>query len=154
MKNFVFIIALAFLSATAFGQKPNFSGEWKINEDKSELGYEFSLAPKTMTVEHTRKTLDVTNVSEWDGQDVESKAHYTLDGEICENPGFMDSVTKSTANFDRKAKTLKIVTDGTVEGMDYTLIQVMSMKDGQLVVESEAASDMGEMVETFVFDKK
>ena len=46
MKNFVFIIALAFLSATAFGQKVNFSGDWKLNESKSELGYEFSLAPK------------------------------------------------------------------------------------------------------------
>lgn len=154
MKNLVFIIALAFLSATAFGQKPNFSGEWELNEDKSELGYEFSLAPKTMTVEHTKKTLDVTNVSEWDGQEVESKAHYTLDGEVSENPGFMDSVTKSKANFDKKAKTLKIVTDGSVEGMDYTLIQVMSMKDDQLVVKSEASSDMGEMFETFVFDKK
>jgi len=118
MKNFVFIIALAFLSATAFGQKVNFSGDWTLNEGKSELGYEFSLAPKSMTLAHTKKTFDQTNVNEWDGQEYETKAHYTLDGEICENPGFMDSVTKSTANFDKKAKTIKIVTDGTVEGMD------------------------------------
>jgi len=38
--------------------------------------------------------------------------------------------------------------------MSYTLTQVMSMKDGNLVMESEAASDMGEMFETFVFDKQ
>ena len=152
MKNFVFIIALAFLSVSAFGQKPNFSGEWKLNEDKSELSYDFSLAPKAFTLEHTKKTLDVTQLSDWDGQEYESKAHYTLDGEICENPGFMDSVTKSTANFDKKAKTLKIVTDGSVEGMDYTHEQTMSLKEGQLVVESVAASDMGELVETFIFD--
>ena len=82
MKNFVFIIALAFLSATAFGQKVKFSGDWKLNEDKSELGYEFSLASKTMTVEHTKKTLDVTSVREWDGQEIETKAHYTLDGDV------------------------------------------------------------------------
>jgi len=154
MKNLVFIIALAFLSATAFGQKVNFSGEWKLNEGKSELGYEFSLAPKAMTVEHTKKTLDLTNVSDWDGQEYESKAHYTLDGEVCENPGFEDSVTKSTAGYDKKTKTLKIVTNGEVQGMSYTLTQVMSMKEGNLVMESEAASDMGEMFETFVFDKK
>jgi hypothetical protein len=154
MKNIVFIIALAFLSLSAIGQKPNFSGDWTLNEGKSELGYEFSLAPKAMTVEHTKKTLDLTSVSEWDGQEIESKSHFTLDGEVCENPGFMDSVTKSTASFDKKAKTIKIVTNGTVEGMDYTLTQTMSMKEGQLLVESEAASDMGEMFETFVFDKK
>lgn len=153
MKNFVFILALAFLSATAFGQKVNFSGDWKLNEGKSELGYEFSLAPSAMTVEHTKKTLDLTNTSEWDGQEYESKQHYTLDGAECENVGFMESVTKSTANYDKKAKTLTIVTKGSVEGMDYTLTQVMSMKEESLIVESEAASDMGEMFETFVFDK-
>jgi hypothetical protein len=154
MKNFIFITALTFLCISAMGQKPNFSGAWKLNEAKSELGYEFSLAPKSMTLEHTKKTLDVTNVSEWDGQEVESKAHYTLNGEICENPGFMDSVTKSTANFDKKAKTITIVTDGEAQGYQYTLTQVFSMKDGQMVVELEAASDMGEMFETFVFDKE
>jgi hypothetical protein len=154
MKNFVFILALAFLSATAFGQKVNLSGDWKLNESKSELGYEFSLAPKAMKVEHTKKTLDLTSTSEWDGQEVESKSHFTLDGKVSENVGFAESVTKSTASFDKKAGTLKIVTNGSVEGMDYTLTQVMSMKDGNLHVESEAASDMGEMVETFVFEKQ
>ena len=154
MKNFVFIIALAFLSASTFGQKVKFSGDWKLSEDKSELGYEFSLAPKTMTVEHTKKTLDVTSVSEWDGQEIETKAHYTLDGEVSKNPGFEDSVTKSTAGYDKKTKTLKVVTDGEVQGMSYTLTQVYSMKDGDLNVDSEAASDMGEMFETFVFEKQ
>ena len=153
MKNFVFIIALAFLSATTFGQKVKFSGDWKLNEDESELGYEFSLAPKAMKVEHTKKTLDVTNVSEWGGQEIETKAHYTLDGEVSENPGFEDSVTKSTAGYDKKAKTLKVVTDGEFQGMNFTLTQIFSMKEGSMVVESEVASDMGEMMETFVFEK-
>ncbi|MDF1573671.1 MAG: hypothetical protein P1P86_00575 [Bacteroidales bacterium] len=154
MKNSVFIFALAFISAGVFGQKVNFSGEWKLNDQKSELGDQFSLAPLAMTVEHKKKTLDLTNISEWDGQEYESKTHYTLDGAECENIGFMESVTKSTAAFDKKAKTLTIVTKGSVEGMDYTLTQVMSMNEGSLLVESEAASDMGEMFETFVFDKK
>jgi hypothetical protein len=84
---------------------------------------------------------------------METKNHYTLDGEVSENPGFEGTVTKSTAVFDKKAGTLKIVTDGEVQGMSYTLTQVYTVKEGQLVVESEAASDMGEMVETFVYDK-
>jgi len=154
MKNFVFIVALAFLSGSAFGQKVNFSGDWSLNDEKSELGYEFSLAPKAMTLEHTKKTFDMTSTSEWDGQEVEAKNHFTLDGEVCENPGFEGAVTKSTAVFDKKAKNLTIITDGEVQGMGYTLTQVYSMNEGNLIVESEAASDMGEMVETFVFDKK
>ena len=153
MKNFVFIIALAFLSATAFGQKVNFSGDWKLNESKSELGYELSLAPKAMTVEHTKKTLDMTTISEFDGQEYEGKSHYTLDGEVCENVGLMESITKSTANFDKKTKSLKIVTEGSAQGMDYTIIQIYTMKEGNLVMISEAASDMGELVETCIFEK-
>jgi len=153
MKNFVFIIALAFLSATAFGQKVNFSGDWKLNESKSELGYEYSLAPKAMKVEHTKKTLDLMRVLEFEGQEIEDKQHYTLDGAVCENTGFMESVTKSTASFDRKTKSLKIVTEGSFQEMDYIHTQIMSMKEGNLVVASEVAADMGEMVETFVFEK-
>jgi len=153
MKNFVFIIALAFLSATAFSQKVNFSGDWKLNKSKSELGYEFSIAPKAMKLEHTKKTLDLTRVLDFNGQEFEDKQHYTLDGEISENVGFEESVTKSTANFDKKARTLKIVTEGTYQGMDYTHTQIMSMKEDNMVVNSEIASDMGEMVETFVFEK-
>ncbi|MCK5371207.1 MAG: hypothetical protein KAQ62_21755 [Cyclobacteriaceae bacterium] len=149
MKNFVFIIALAFLSATAFGQKVNFSGDWKLNESKSELGYEFSLAPSAMNVEHTKKTLDVTSVGE-----IETKAHYTLDGEVSENPGFEDSVTKSTAGYDKKTKTLKTITDGEYQGMSFTLTQIYSMADGDLQVVSEVTSDMGEIAETFIFEKQ
>jgi hypothetical protein len=153
MKNLFFIVALAFLSSTAFGQKVNFSGDWKLNEGKSELGDQFSLAPKALTVDHSRKAIDMTSMSEFDGQEFESKQHLTLDGEECENVGLMESVTKSTAQYDKKSKTLKIVTKGSVQGMDYTLVQTMSMKEGNLVMESEASSDMGDMAETFVFDK-
>jgi len=153
MKNFVFIIALAFLSATAFGQKVNFSGDWKLNESKSELGYEFSLAPKAMKLEHTRKTLDLTRVYEFNGQEMEDKQHLTLDGAVCENTGIMESVTKSTANFNKKTKSLKIVTEGTFQEMDYTHTQIISMKEDNMVVNSEVSMDMGDMVETFVFEK-
>lgn len=153
MKKLVLYLALAFLSISATGQKPNFSGEWKLNEGLSELGYEFTLAPKSLTLEHTRKTLDIIAVSEWDGQPYESTNHYTLDGVICENSGYEGTVTKSTAAFDKKAKTVRIVTEGEVQGMAYTLTQVYSMRENKLVVETEAVSHRGEMAETYVFEK-
>jgi len=153
MKKFSFIIALALVSALSFGQRANFSGDWKLNEGKSVLGDQFSLAPKTLNVVHKKKTFDLTSMSEFNGESVEGKQHLTLDGEECENVGMMESVTKSTALYDKKAKTLTVVTKGSVQGYDYTLTQTFSMKEGNLVVESEATSDMGEMAETYVFDK-
>jgi hypothetical protein len=154
MKNFVFVIALAFLSVSAFGQKVNFSGEWKLDEQQSMLGDQFSLAPKTLTVDHAKKTLDLKSVNEFDGQEYTSEQHYTLDGAECENTGFMESLTKSTVTADKKANTITIVTHGSVQGSDYTLTQTLSMKDGNLVMDSEATSDMGEMMETYVFIKQ
>ena len=70
------------------------------------------------------KSFHLIQVNE--GQEAETKAHYTL----------------------------KIVTNGSAQGMDFTLTQIMSMKGDNLVISSEAASDMGEMMETFVFDKQ
>jgi len=154
MKNIAIVLALALFSSVAMGQKVNYSGEWKLNEDKSELGYEFSLAPASITVAHVKKTLDLKTVGVFDGREVVSEQHYTLDGKECENPGFMDSVTRSTAHVDRKTKAIKIVTLGSVEGMDYTLSQNISLKEGKLVVQSEAVSNMGELVETQVYDKQ
>ncbi len=155
MKNIAFVLALVLFSSVAIGQKVNYSGEWKLNESKSELGYDFSMAPTSVSVKHTKKTLDLKSVNVWDGQEIVSESHLTLNGKETENMGFGESVTKSTAVVDKGTKTITIVTDGSSEGVgDWTSTQVMSMKDGNLVIEFEAASDMGEMAETYVFDKQ
>lgn len=153
MKNLLVLTALIFLSASAFGQKANFSGSWKLNEQESKLGYQFSLAPKSLNVVHAKKTLDLNSTGEWNGREIENRQHFTLDGKECENAGPLETVTRSTASYDRKTKILKITTRGTAEGMDYTLEQLMSLREDQLVIESEARSEMGSMYETFVFDK-
>ena len=63
MKNFAFVLALVLFSSVAIGQKVNYSGEWKLNKSKSELGYDFSLAPNSVSVKHTKKTLDLKTVN-------------------------------------------------------------------------------------------
>lgn len=154
MKNLALALALVLFSSVAIGQKVDYSGEWKLNEDKSELGYEFSLAPASITVKHTKKTLDMKIVNVWNGQEIVNDQHYTLNGKETENIGFAESVTKSTAVVDKKTKAINIVTNGSAEGMDFTITQVISLKDGNLVVKAEASSDMGELIETYVYDKQ
>ena len=155
MKNIAFILTLVLFSTAAIGQKVNYSGDWKLNESKSELGWEFSLAPAAITVDHAKKTLDLKTTNVWEGTEVVSETHYTLDGKECTNIGMGDTETVSTAVTDKKAKTLTIVTNGDSEGIgEWTSTQVMSLKDGNLVISFEAASNMGELIETYVFDKK
>lgn len=155
MKNFAFVLALVLFSSVAIAQKVNYSGDWKLNESKSELGYDFSLAPASMAIEHTKKTLDLKTVNVWDGQEMTSESHLTLDGKECENIGMGETATISTAVVEKKTKAITIETNGSSEGIgDWTSTQVMSMKDGNLVIEFVAASNMGEIAETYVFDKQ
>ena len=155
MKNFAFVLALVLFSSVAIGQKVNYSGEWKLNKSKSELGYDFSLAPNSVSVKHTKKTLDLKTVNVWDGQEMVRESHFTLDGKENENISFGESVTKSTAVVVKETKAIKIVTNGSSENVgDWTSTQIISIKDGTLVIQFEAASDMGGIAETYIFDKQ
>ncbi len=155
MKNFAIVLSLVLFSSVAIGQKVNYSGDWKLNESKSELGYDFSMAPASISVDHSKKVLDLKSTNVWEGQEMVSESHFTLDGKETTNIGFGDSETVSTAVADKKTKALTIITNGDSEGVgEWTSTQVMSMKDGNLVIAFEAASDMGGLVETYVFDKQ
>ncbi len=155
MKNIAIVLALVLFSSVAIGQKVNYSGDWKLNESKSELGYDFSMAPASISVDHSKKTLDLKTTNVWEGQEMVSESHFTLDGKEVTNIGFGDSETVSTAVADKKTKDITIVTNGDAEGIgEWTSTQVVSIKDGNLVIAFEAASDMGELVETYVFDKQ
>jgi len=155
MKNFILVIALALLSTTGFAQKVNFSGSWKFNSELSEQGDQFSLAPNSIVVEHTKKTLEIERNSTWDGQDYTTNDVFTLDGKECENSTVMDMVKKSTATYDKKAKKLSI--NSTVlmdDGNELNLFEIMSMDGDKLIVETTMSSTYGDMSEKFVFDKQ
>jgi hypothetical protein len=155
MKNLVLIVALVFISSAGISQKVNFSGNWKINKEKSTLGYEFSLAPESMILKHEKNTLDVERHSNWQGEEIVINDHFTLDGKECENPAWRDLVKKSTATWNKKTKVLTITTKVPMaEGGDATIISEYLMNGDNLVVESSASSDYGEIVERFVFDKQ
>jgi len=155
MKNLALIFALVLFSSVVIGQKVNYSGEWKLNETKSELGYDFSMAPASVTITHSKKALDLKTVNVWDGTEVVSESHITLDGKETENISFGESVAKSSAEVNKETNAIIITTKGSAEGVgDWTSTQNMFMKEGNLVIQFEAASDMGEIAETYVFDKQ
>lgn len=155
MKNIAFVIALALVSSVSFGQKVNFSGSWKLNSGKSELGDQFSLAPLTMVVKHSKKSLEVEKNAEMQGQAYTTNDTFTLDGEVSENPGWMESIKKSKALFDKKTKVLTITSTLPMEdGSNVEITEKYSMDGENLVLESSASSSYGDLMETFVFDKQ
>lgn len=155
MKRIVFVISLAIIASSVYSQKVNLSGTWKLNESKSELGDQFSLAPNTIVLKHEKKSLEVEKQGSMQGTEYTSNDILTLDGEECENPGFMDSVKKSTAVWDKKTKVLKIISKIPMEdGTDVDITEEMTMDGENLILESTASSSYGDLVERFVFDKQ
>lgn len=155
MKKIIYLLALAMISSVAAGQKVDFSGTWKINREKSELGEQFSMAPNSIVVDQTKKELSIQRNSSFQGQDFTTTDKLTLDGKECENVGIMDMVKKSTVTWNEDKKSLKI--KSTIElqdGSEMTIIENLSMDGGNLVLNTSASSSWGDMSEVFVFDKE
>ena len=154
MKKILYLIVLVFLASQGYGQKVNFSGNWKINKEKSQLGEEFSMAPNKVIVDQGKNSLSVERHSTWQGEEFSFTDRFTLDGKECENPGWMDSVKKSTAVWADK-KVLKVTTKIPMQdGGEMTIEDQYSLEDGNLHIKTFASSSYGEMTEVYVFDKE
>jgi len=155
MKKIIYLIAIVLISSPAFSQKVDFSGDWKINKEKSELGYEFSMAPNQIILKQAKNSLDIERHSSYEGQDFTFNDHFTLDGEECENPGWMDSIKKSTASWTEDKKGLKITSTVPMQdGGEFTITEELVMNEDNLVISTSASSSYGDMSEKFVFDKQ
>ncbi len=155
MKKIIYLLAMVMISSLAVGQKVDFSGTWNINREKSQLGDQFSMAPNSIVVEHSKKEMSLQRNSSWQGQDYSYTDKFTLDGVECENVGFMDMVKKSTVVWNDDKKSLKITTKIEMQdGGDMTIVENLAMDGDNLVMETSASSSYGEMSEVFVFDKQ
>ena len=66
LKSLSFLIAPAFLFAfTSTLYKSNFSGEWKLNESKSELGDFSGFVARSLKVEQKEKDITITKNNAW-----------------------------------------------------------------------------------------
>ncbi len=154
MKKYPLLLALILFSVSLSAQRVSFSGEWKLNREKSQLGYEFSLASKSIVIDQSRKRVDIKKTGDFNGQEIVNEVQYTLDGKEVKYTAYEVMEMTGTANLDNKAKTLTIITTLYTDDMgDVQVDEIYSIRDGQLVVQSTGASSYGEMVETFVYDK-
>ena len=155
MKKFVYLFTLVIISSSGFGQTVDFSGTWKINKEKSELGQEFSMAPNEIILEQKENSLIVERHSTFQGEDFTFIDKLTLDGKECENKGWRDSVKKSTAIWADDNKILKVTSKIPMrDGEEMTIIQEYRMDGDNLSIETSASSSYGDMTELFVFDKQ
>ncbi len=156
----VALAVLAFLvsggATVAPADKPDFSGEWKLNLEKSDFGPLQSPKSRVDKISHKDPELkinrtqvspmDQTNTSEW---------VCTTDDKECSNdiPGGI--TLKSTAKWD--GETLVVVSKGTLPQQgDLTITDKWSLsKDGKTITIARLFSaTMGEAEQTLILDKQ
>src|SRR4028119_2021625 len=103
-KTFVLSVA-AFTTlcsaVTVHAQKANFSGEWKLNEEKSTLGqYGGRMAAKKLKLDGQTDSLSIQRFStSQSGDAVTSDEKLTFDGKEAESTVFGNTKKKSTAKW-------------------------------------------------------
>jgi hypothetical protein len=154
----VFILASAGLIAQV-----NFSGTWAFNESKSNFGdMQFRPYATTIVIIQEGNNLSAENTFVGpDGNEMKITNKYTLDGQVSENQGFRNTVTKSVVTWSADKTALTIATtmtferDGqTVEFKPYAIWKLTDEGKTLLLENSFTPPDGGEVKYTVAYDRK
>jgi hypothetical protein len=158
---FVAMAAFAFMSIAATpADKANFSGSWKLNEQKSDLGqYGGRMTARTLKLEQKDDGLSIERVTNFNGEDRTSTEKLSFDGKENENTVFGTTKKKSTAKWSDDGQTLTvnsvIVFERDGQSMEIKSTETWKLiNDGQnLSFESTSTSQMGTNTVKAVYDK-
>lgn len=157
-KTKILLLILAIATATLTGasaQKPDLSGNWKINREASELMTDFTMAPQTVTIVQKGDSLIVEKVQDMMGQTMNTKEKYILDGTECSNPGFMDAAKISKAMWNDEGLALWIYSTMDIQGESMGMTEVFYLDDsGNLNIDYSIQTSMGDMSELYVLVKE
>jgi hypothetical protein len=154
-------IAVVAIIATAATMVVNtdFSGEWKLNESKSNLG-QFGRAAKKLTIKGNVESIAIDRAStNQAGEEVVTNEKLTFDDKESESTVFGTAKKKSKAKWsdDGKKLTVKstISLERNGETMEIKTTEVWSLSDDgkTLTIESESTSSRGTNTTKLVYDK-
>jgi hypothetical protein len=166
-KNSIFSLSALLLSAailfsfTTLPDPVNFSGDWKLDESKSELGEMGGRGiARTLKVEQKEKTISITRTTPGrDGGDpVVTTLTLSFDGAVTESEGFMGSKRKSTCKWSDDGKTMTVSSvmnferDG--QSMEIKGTETWTLNsDGLLSLVTFSSSPRGEFTTKAIYNK-
>ncbi|MES1226848.1 MAG: hypothetical protein ABUT20_65850, partial [Bacteroidota bacterium] len=152
--------AVILFSFISFADKANFSGEWKLNEAKSELGEFGNRVARSIKVD--QKDADITIASTrpgFNGGDpVTTTLTMSYDGKETESTGFGGSKRKTTVKWSDDGQTLTVSSSTLIE-RDGQTSEIKStetwtlIKGGGLSIVTFSSSPRGESTTKAVYDK-
>ena len=152
---------LIFLSVTIFAQekKTDFSGSWKLNESKSQMGEgrgRMAATKMKITQEAAMLSNEKTSVRQ-SGEEVTTTEKVTFDGKETDNSA-NNRQKKSMASWSADGKVLT-VNSTTIFERDGNTMEIKSVEiykpgtDNTFTIESSSTSQRGEFKATLVYDK-
>jgi len=152
--------AVFLFSFTTIAVRTNFSGDWKLDESKSELG-DFA-GRVALSVKADQKDNDITvtrTTPGFNGGDpVTTTVTLTYDGKVTESEGFGGSKRKSTAKWSDDgliltiSNTITFERDGQTNEFKSTETWTMT-KDGLLSVVTQSSSPRGDFTTKAIYSK-
>lgn len=168
MKNFFstrvlsLLIAPAFLFAfTSKVYRSDFSGEWKLNEGKSELGQFARFATRVIKADQKEEAITISKTSpSFNGEDVTITETLSYDGKETETTVFGSSKRKSTAKWSDDGKTFTISYtllfdfNGQTTEIKGTEAWTLSEDGKTLTLQINSSSPQGEFSSKALYDKQ
>ncbi len=162
------IALLLLITVSVFSFRPaqifqtDFSGTWKLNENKSELG-QFGArgVPSKMVIEQKADAISLAKTSmNFQGEEVNSTENMTFDGKESESLVFGTSKKKSTLKWSADGKEM-VITSNIAFDMQGQTFDIGSVEnwtlsaDGKTVtISSKINTPQGEIATKSVFDKQ
>jgi len=151
--------AVVLFSFISMADRANFSGDWKLNEGKSELGDFGGRVPRSIKVEQkaTDMTISRTRPGFNGGDPVTTTLTMNFDGSVVESTGFGGSKSKSTASWSGDGQTLTINTttqferDGQTSESKST--ETWTLSGAALSIVTHSISPRGESTTKAVYEK-
>ncbi len=161
VSTIVFVSILLLSSAYIFAQdkKTDFTGSWKLNESKSQMGEgrgRMTATKMKITQDASMLTNEKTSVRQ-SGEEVTTTEKVTFDGKENDNSS-NNRQKKSTASWSAEGKILT-VNSTTIFERDGNKMEIKSVEvykssaDDTINIESSSSSSRGEFKATLVYDK-
>jgi hypothetical protein len=161
-KLLTLLIAPAFLFAfTTKVYKANFSGDWKLNESKSDLGPMAQWATRAIKTDQKDNDITINRTAPGpDGGDATTAETLSFDGKETESTVFGNSKRKASAKWSDDGNTLTVnyVLNLDFGGQAFEVkgneIWTLSSDGKTLTVQTNASSPQGDLTAKAVYDKQ
>jgi len=154
------IVPVLFFSFTKLPSRADFSGEWKLNEAKSDLGQFANYAPRTIKITQTADSISISKVAPgFNGEDVTLSETLSFDGKETKSTVFGTSTRTASSKWSDDGQSLSITYDLMLDfnGQQTEIkgTETFTLADGgkTLVSQNNSSSSFGDIQAKGIYEK-